>query len=195
LKLHFDELGAYHSDLKIGVWPGRKHQGEKMENKILEELIFVRERGALLYEEVRYLLIRPETLVTLQKTIEKELGEKASQILYQSGFQGGSLSSNRYREVLGLSDEKVIQFMMDMGPQIGWGRFELEQFNPSRRILAVKVHHSPFAEVYGTSTSPVCHFTRGVLGGMAATIFSREVESRESECFAKGDECCRFEIM
>jgi predicted hydrocarbon binding protein len=166
-----------------------------MDNQILKELNFVPERGGLFYKEVRYLLIRPETLAAFQKAIEKEIGEKASRILFESGFQGGSLSSKRYREVLGFSDEEIIRFMMDMGSQIGWGRFELERFDSDKKRIIIKVHHSPFAEGYGSSSEPVCHMIRGVLGGMASLVFGKDVESKELSCLAKGDECCRFEIM
>ena len=166
-----------------------------MENQILKGINFSEEKGGLFYKEVRYLLIRPETLITFQRAIEKELGKKASQILYQSGFMGGILSSKRYREVFGLSDEQIIHFMIEMGPQIGWGRFELERFDPSKKILIVRVYHSPFAEAYGDSSSSVCHFIRGVLGGMASIVFGREIEAKEVACLSTGDECCRFEIM
>jgi hypothetical protein len=60
-----------------------------MDNEILRELHFDKETGGLFYQEVRYLLIRPEILMAFQKAIEKEMGEKVSQILYQSGFEGG----------------------------------------------------------------------------------------------------------
>jgi len=166
-----------------------------MENKILKDLCFVPEKGGLFYKEVRYLLIRPEVLVTLQKEIEKELGEKANRILFQSGFQGGSLSSKRYREVFHFSDEEIVRFMIEMGPQIGWGRFELERFDPSNKDLLVKVHHSPFAEAYGSSSTPVCHFIRGVLTGMASVVFDKESEVNETLCLAKGNPFCRFELM
>jgi purine catabolism regulator len=166
-----------------------------MENQILKGINFSEEKGGLFFKEVRYLLIRPETLITFQRAIEREIGEKASQILYQSGFQGGSLSSKKYREVFGFSDEQIIHFMIEMGPQIGWGRFELERFDPSKKILIVRVYHSPFAEAYGASSSSVCHFIRGVLGGMVSVVFKKEIDAKELSCLAKGDECCWFEIM
>lgn len=166
-----------------------------MENKILKELIFNPEKGGLFYNEVRYLLLRPETLAAFQKATEKEIGEKASDILYQSGYEGGTLSSKRYREVFGFSDEEILRFMVEMGPQIGWGRFELEKFESNNKVLIVKVFHSPFAGGYGPSSKPVCHMIRGVLGGMASTVFGKEIESKEVSCLAKGDEYCRFEIM
>ena len=166
-----------------------------MKNDILNELNFISGKGGLFYKEVRYLLIRPETLMTFQKAIEKELGGRASQILYQSGFQGGSLSPKKYQEVFGFSDEEIIYFMMEMGSQIGWGRFELEKFDLSEKKLIVRVYHSPFAEAYGSSSTSVCHFIRGVLGGIASVIFKKECEAKELTCLAKGDKCCRFEVM
>ncbi len=133
--------------------------------------------------------------MAFQKAIEKELGEKASQIIYQSGFEGGSLSSKKYREAFGFSDPQIIQFMIEMGRQIGWGNFELERFDLSEQILIVKVYHSPYAEAYGSSSSPICHFILGVLGGMASIIFGREIQAEEIACFSKGDRFCRFQIM
>ena len=165
-----------------------------MENPILKELISNPEKGGLFYKEVRYLLVRPETLATFQKAAEKEIGEKVSNILYESGFQGGTLSSKKYREVFGFSDEEIIRFMVEMGPQIGWGRFELERFDGNKKVLIVKVYHSPFAEGYGPSSKPVCHIIRGILGGMGSLVFRKEIGSREVSCLAKGDEYCRFEI-
>jgi predicted hydrocarbon binding protein len=166
-----------------------------MGNKIFEEIKFVPEKGGFFYNEVRYLLIRPETLAAFQKGAEAEIGEKASTILYQSGFHGGALSSKRYRDVFGLLNEEIIRFMMEMGSQIGWGRFELERFDAGKKILIVRVYHSPFAEGYGPSSKPVCNMIRGILGGMASSVFGKQVESKEISCLAKGDEYCRFEIM
>jgi len=108
---------------------------------------------------------------------------------------GGTLSLKRYREVFGFSDEQIIHFMIEMWPQIDWGRFELERFDPSKKILTVRVCHSPFAEAYDASSSSVCHFIRGVLGGMASIVFRREIEVKEVACLSTGNECCRFEIM
>ena len=84
--------------------------------------------------------------------------------------------------------------MIEMGPQIGWGRFELERFDSGNKYLSVKVHHSPFAEAYGLSNTPVCHFIRGVLSGMATVVFKKETEITEILCLAKGDPFCKFEL-
>lgn len=163
-------------------------------NKILENLLFQWENGGLFYQKVRYLLIRPEVLINLQKGIEEQLPEKANALLFQSGFQGGSLSGKRYREVFHLSDHEILKFMIDMGTQIGWGRFQLERFDPMDEVLEVSVHDSPFAEAYGLSRTPVCHFIRGVLSGLASVMMNQEREVEETLCLAKGDPYCLFHL-
>lgn len=166
-----------------------------MKNRILKDLHFDDDKGGLYFQGIRYLLIRPEVLVTFQKEIEKEFPEKAETILFQSGFQGGMLSSKKFKELFQFSDEETIRFMMEMGGQIGWGRFELVKFDPLLLQLSLKVYFSPFAEAYGKSKKSICHFIRGVMGGMAFTIFRKEICAEEINCLAKGDPFCRFEIM
>lgn len=166
-----------------------------MENRILKDLQFDNEKGGLFFQGVRYLLIRPEVLVTFQKEIEKELEEKAERILFNSGFQGGMLSSKKFKEDFHLSDEETIRFMMEMGGQIGWGRFELVRFDPLLSQLSLEVYFSPFAETYGKSEKSICHFIRGVMAGLAFTIFNKEISAVETNCLAKGDPFCTFELM
>lgn len=165
-----------------------------MENEILKDLCFDPGKGGLFFKGVRYLLIRPETLITFQKALEKDFGEKVSELLFQGGFHGGALSSKKYREEFKFSDRDILHFMIHMGTQIGWGRFELERYDPAQKALAIRVYHSPFAITYGESSSAVCHLIRGVLSGMATVLFSPESRVIELECLATGYEYCRFEL-
>lgn len=165
-----------------------------MENKILKDLIYDTEKGGLFYKGVRYLLIRPEVLVTFQKEIEKDLGERAKSILFQSGFYGGMSSSKVYRDIYRFSEEETVHFMLEMGGQIGWGKFELDKFDLLNMELTIKVFSSPFAETYGKSEWPVCHFIRGVIAGLGSVIFGKEIDSGENACISMGDPFCRFEI-
>lgn len=165
-----------------------------VENTILQGLIFDATAGHLAFKDVRYLLIRPETLAAFQKAVEAELGARAGELLYQGGFTGGSLSARRYREVFGYSDREIVDFMCRMGGEIGWGRFELKTLDAARGELVVEVARSPFAEAYGPATVGVCHLIRGVLGGLGAGIFGKPVHAEEVLCLAKGDAVCKFVI-
>lgn len=167
-----------------------------MSNEILDNLDV--EAGCLTFKDVRYMLIRPDTVVDLQKAVEEMVGpEKCAEAMMAGGYTGGSRSSRRYKEVFDYTDEEIVAFMCQMGGEIGWGRFSLVVLDAANKRLVVKVEGSPFAEAYvrdQPSKLPVCHMIRGVLAGMAAGIFGGDVASEETECVAKGDSVCRFVI-
>lgn len=170
-----------------------------MSNEILDNLEY--ETGRLTFKEVRYMLIRPDTVVDLQKAVEGLVGpEKCAEALLAGGYSGGSRSSRRYQEAFNYSAQEVVAFMCRMGGAIGWGRFSLIELDATNKRLIMEVQDSPFAEAYvrdepSTAQLPVCHMIRGVLAGMAAVIFGGDVASEETECVAKGDRVCRFVIL
>lgn len=170
------------------------------ENSILENVQWSADSGAITFQGVRYMLIRPDTVVDLQKAMEAMVGaERCAEAMMAGGRTGGSRSSKRYKEVFNYSDEDIVAFMCRMGSEIGWGRFSLIELDPANRRLVVEVANSPFAQAYvgdksHASELPVCHMIRGVLAGMAAGIFGGEVSAEETSCIAKGDPICRFLI-
>ena len=146
-------------------------------------------RGGLALGGARYLLIRPETLVALQKAVEAALGERAAACIAAGGRAGGARAS---ASLDGGAQERVSR-LLRIGGEIGWGEFALERLTPS--ALAVSVAGSPFARAYGGATAPVCHLTRGVLEALAATVLARPVRVRETACAALGAARCRFESV
>lgn len=165
-----------------------------MDNSILADLQFEESRGALLYKDVRYLLIRPETLVSFQKAAEERLGADADELLFAGGFTGGTLSAQKYRQVFGLSDAQSVEFMARMGTEIGWGNLRVERLDVIKCELVLIAASSPFAAAYGKSDRGVCHLIRGVFAGLASGIFGRPVAATEDECIAMGHSHCRFVI-
>ena len=107
------------------------------ENPILDEMLYDASSGALLYKGVRYLLIRPETLTGFQKAIAESYGHQAEDKLFEGGLNGGRLSARKYKEVFNFSDREMVEFMMAMGNQIGWGNFSLKQYDPRAKRLCV----------------------------------------------------------
>jgi predicted hydrocarbon binding protein len=163
-------------------------------NPILDEMVYDPSSGSLRFKDVRYLLIRPETIVGFQKALVENYGHEAADHLFEGGFTGGSLSAETYKKIHGFSDNEIVEFMMNMGSQIGWGHFSLKRYDPSVKYLSVTVKDSPFARAYGHSAQGVCHLVRGVLAGMASVLFAGECTADEVECQARGDERCRFEM-
>ena len=163
-------------------------------NSIINQLVYDSASGALTYRDVRYVVIRPETIIGFQKTIEKHSREGARDALFQGGYQGGYLSAKKFKETQNLSDTETIDFMMTMGAQIGWGHFDLIDYDFKNRKLQIRVLNSAFAEAYGDATEGVCHLINGVLSGLAAVLFGRNCMGSETECLAKGDPHCVFHV-
>ncbi len=164
------------------------------ENSIMDQLVYDSASGALTYRDIRYVVIRPETIVGFQKTIEKHSRKGAQDALFQGGYQGGYLSAKKFKEMQNLSDSETINFMMTMGAEIGWGHFQLIDYDFENDKLQIKVENSAFAEAYGESTEGVCHLINGVLSGLATVLFGRNCMGSEIECLAKGDKHCVFHI-
>jgi predicted hydrocarbon binding protein len=174
------------------------------ENAILAEMTWAAEAGALAYKDVRYLLVRPETVMHIQRAVEAEVGvERGGELFYGGGFTGGQLSGRRYKEVFGLTEQQAVEFMCRMGGQIGWGRFEITRFDAALRRLEVRVENSAFAAAYRLpgepppaveDLHPVCHLIRGVLAGLMSGLFGCQVRARETACRAQGQAACQFLI-
>ena len=167
-----------------------------MTNSVLAELEWEPGTGALTFKEVRYLLIRPETLMHFQHAVETEVGpDRAGELLYLGGFAGGQLSGRKFMETFGLGDREAVEFMCRMGSELGWGQLRLAGWDTETKSLEVQVTNSPFAGAYGgESRSGVCHLLRGVFGGLGATVFGVPVESDEPRCLAAGDSTCQIVV-
>lgn len=163
-------------------------------NSILDQLEYDPSSGALSYKGVRYILIRPETIAGFQHALAKLSPEDTRQAFFKGGFEGGFLSATKYKEMYDFTDVQIIEFMLQMGTEIGWGKFSLNLFRPDEKLLQVAVDQSPFSESYGKSSDGVCDLIRGVISGLASALFSKDCEAIETCCLARGDKNCVFVV-
>jgi predicted hydrocarbon binding protein len=164
-------------------------------SNLIDSFVFSDDTGCINFSGVRYMIIRPETICTLQRLVEEKLGAASADIFFESGLTGGKMSTTKYMETFGLSKEDAVSYMCAMGGQIGWGKFILEEFDVSSERISIRVLNSPFAVYYGASEKPVCHFIRGIVAGMAFGVFQHFSQVEETLCSAKKDAFCRFETM
>ena len=163
-----------------------------MSNSVLERIKC--HNGALDIGGIRYLLIRPDTIVQFQKAVEMELGlARCAQLMAEGGLLGGSRSSKKYMEG-GQQGEELVHYMCETGSGLGWGEFRLVEFDQESKRFSVEVAGSAFAQAYGRSQRPVCHLIRGVFQGLGRWVFDHSTTCVETLCLSKGDKVCRFEI-
>lgn len=163
-------------------------------NSILDQLAYDESSGTLTYRGVRYMLIRPETIAGVQQAMQKISPKETRQAFMKGGFAGGYLSAKKFKEIYEFSDIQIIEFMMKMGTEIGWGKFQLNEYNPDDEVLQVTVEESPFPGPCGPSSEGVCHLIRGVISGLASVLFSTHREATEINCVAMGDNKCVFVV-
>ncbi|MBI4244764.1 MAG: XylR N-terminal domain-containing protein [Planctomycetes bacterium] len=162
-------------------------------NSILSGIEYDPSNGALIFNNTRYLLIRPETIIGFQKNLEVALGkDKTAEVLYKGGFEGGSRTANKFMNEQKLSAEQILKFMCDMGTQIGWGAFKVGNFSDVLSKFELTVKSSVYAQAYGQSTAPVCHFISGVFGGVSSIICHEKPKVKEIQCSSSGAQLCRF---
>ncbi len=72
---------------------------------------------------------------------------------------------------------------------IGVGDYVIERVDAQSNMV-IRAASSPFADEYlrtrGRSAKPVCHYMRGVLAGVAETVFGAEYDVEEASCKATG---------
>ncbi|MCX6639665.1 MAG: hypothetical protein NTW14_04175 [bacterium] len=163
-------------------------------NEVLDNLEYVTEGGALLYRGIRYLLIRPETMVEFQKSMESDLNpDTVGTALYRAGKRGGSATAACFMEEFGIPSQEITRFMAQIGGKLGWGCMEISAVDHERGTLELEVFHSPFAESYGPASYPVCHMIRGVFAGAWGGAINREVDGLETCCRSvEGPGPCKF---
>jgi len=167
---------------------------EESVNQLLGSLTYDAERGALSLSNTRYLMLSPAIFVELQKSVEAHLPQEVADIMTQTAEGDGAFLASRYSDVFGYPPDQVLSAVSFMLSESGWGGMSVEMAHFEGEELVFKVLDSPFAEVYGPSTQPICYTLLGVLRGVAMTLFDKLVDGAEVQCTAKGDSSCRFVI-
>ncbi len=164
-------------------------------NPVLENLLYDAASGTLEFNGIRYMLIRPETIVEIQKAIEEKFGaEVAWEIFYQSGYRGTSLTAEKLLKQ-GLSPQRCLEVMFQMGSHLGWGNFKTTQTGPKiDKAIEVTIQGSPFAKAYGLSDRAVCALLSGALAGIFSTLTNKKYICREIKCLAVGHSHCHFRM-
>jgi predicted hydrocarbon binding protein len=163
-------------------------------NQILDSLTYDPERGTLALQSLRYVLLSPNVLADIQKSVEESLGHETRTIFAQAAAAEGTILASRFRDVFGYPPEQVLSAIAFLLSESGFGLVVPEMTNLEARELVFKIVDSPLADAYGPSTQSVCHTTLGILQGVAAAIFDAETTGMEVQCTAKGDTCCRFVV-
>jgi uncharacterized protein len=163
---------------------------------------FDMERGEIAdYHRQRNLLVGEDFIVSLLKGLEHEVGEAAGWLCYQIGYEWGKqdavLFQSWFEEFYGLTLETSnVAFAMETWwwpyTAQGWGTWSPNLSNKDSGFFYVDLHDSAVAKSLGYMGKPVCHLYAGILAGFFSVAFEQNLCSTEIQCYAMGNDFCRF---
>ena len=161
------------------------------------------ERGDIQISNVRYLLMRTESLaIELHEELRKSFGEAAArQIRYKLAKSCGRRDAKLFHERLGVEDPAM---KLALGPvhfaHVGWASVDIfPESNPQPNEDYFLVYDHPYSfeaasyvDNHLKSDKPVCHMNAGYSAGWCEVSFGLELKAEEITCRARGDEKCIF---
>lgn len=133
----------------------------------------------------------------LWKSLFRILGPGASAVLYRAGFDAGLSTFEYVMQTWNPSDEASLVSTVQEHLRSA-GLCELRSLRLDRTAQqAVAVVDGNFeTALYEQKTpAPVCHFLRGLLGGMVSRMMEiPDIVCDELECQARGDSACEFVV-
>src|SRR5277367_1984319 len=157
--------------------------------RFLNRLAFDADAGTLRDGEIRYLMIRDDTLMGLFKNLPEPARAAAFQALADATFEFGSRSAAKYR-ASGAAGAALLDVIVETAPQLGWGVWSFTERAADR--LTLEVRNSPFVSGHGASQVPVCAPIVGMLRAVSGMVLDGPTLVEEAACAAQGGAVCRF---
>jgi uncharacterized protein len=165
---------------------------------------FDTERGKIIdYHQQRNILVGEDFIISLLKGLEHEVGDAAGWLLYQIGFDWGKedakIFQTWFKDLYNLTPETTnLAFALETWwwpyTAQGWGRWSPNLQDMDNGFFYVDIFDSAVAKSLGYMGKPVCHLYAGLLAGFFSATFDRPLCGIEIQCYAMGNDFCRFLI-
>jgi uncharacterized protein len=153
------------------------------------------------YNHQRNILVGEDFIISLLKGLEHEVGEAAGWLMYEIGLDWGKqdalLFQSWFKELHGLTLETSnLAFALETWwwpyTAQGWGTWSPNLSSQDSGFIYVDLYDSAVAKTLGYMGKPVCHLYSGLLAGFFSVAFSQKLCSTEIQCYAMGNDFCRF---
>ena len=126
--------------------------------------------------------------------MRSNLGSGGAVLVNEQGYALGKEAWTGYVEQVGADRLAAdLGYAMQVLAAVGWGRPRIVSANLADGTAEVRLEES--FECSGRKLgAPYSQFLRGYLGGAFEVLARRPVECAETQCVAKGDEACVFEV-
>lgn len=146
------------------------------------------------------IIFHREFPLLLQKKLSAQFKRKEVEgILYRVAKRNATDAAKTIADsIVGLlgkfNAKKLAEEMLKQFPTRGYGMATLESFDPSSKRLVVVVDNC-FNSIGVEDPEHTCAIAAGILAGAAFSVTGSEMDAVETNCVAKGDASCRFELF
>ena len=163
-------------------------------NRFLGGMSFSAAEGEMSFNGLRYMLIRPETLIRFQKAVDGEIGVRTADLMAAAVRDVGESIGERYRAA-GQSPAEALLSMAASAAELGWASFEVRGVAEPGGVIRLTARNSAFAQAYGVNDAPVCHVIRGLFSGAISRMVGHVARAIEVRCACMGEPACEFEFL
>ena len=154
-----------------------------------QRLTFDLAKGELRDGDIRYVILREDSLMGLFKRLPEPVRMEALKAFAASAAEYGGRSAARYTAEDG-DARYLLATIAANAPQLGWGVWHFSLSKAGELQLEVK--NSPFAHGYGAAPEAVCAPITGMLSAVASIVFDAPAQAEEIHCACAGGSVCRF---
>jgi predicted hydrocarbon binding protein len=152
-----------------------------------------RDNGSIEDGDIRYLLLRTDSLMGVFKRLDPTVRMQAFQAFADSLAENGRKSIEARMRRMNLSGAQLYDDLAkSSGSHLGWGVWTYRRTNAER--FEVDVANSPFAHGYGPSDHPICWPIVGMLTAIGELVHGRPVHVEETACAAVSGGSCHFVV-
>lgn len=152
----------------------------------------------------RMLALTDDFLIGFHRAIEKECGERATDILHTCGRRWGNNFgrglSAEWSEFYGRSFREFPlalfqSLLMQEFANNGWGLLDIDYQNYGSGVITLSLQGAVMAAIRPNGTSAKADLlTAGILGGMYSYFLDRDLDCIQSQCAGQGFTASRFVI-
>jgi len=128
----------------------------------------------------KQMLANPKIAGSIYEETRKELAKGWAELV-----------KRRYK--FGDDPRKFIEWLIETGEFVGWGKHELIKFDSTKLEGILRTHNAPMAETFkGQTKKPIDHIWRALTAGCSTAAFEMDMDWVEINCLATGANYCDF---
>jgi predicted hydrocarbon binding protein len=151
----------------------------------------------------RLIRVSEDFVVAVLGGLEEEVGDAAGEIMYKCGYEWGMEDMRNFAKRF-QAEFEVEMSKMPMGMLLetwwwplqieGWGGWRYDFRQAKQGLIFIDLYESAVAQSIGDVGKVVCYFYAGLFAAVFSVLAKRQLASIEIQCYAMGEDCCKFLI-